>query len=131
MQPPFPLLALGAATLLLTVIGCASRGRALRPTQAGGAGNTPGPLSKANAWYIESSPKAGEKPLSCSFVEFDERGDYLEFEQHRHAYNKIKELGKAGERLVVVIYVHGWKNNSQSGDVTKFNDFLHQLATAP
>src|SRR6185503_7951048 len=36
-----------------------------------------------------------------------------------------------GERLLVVIYVHGWKNNSQSGDVVEFNSFLQRLSTSP
>jgi hypothetical protein len=34
------------------------------------------------SWYIESS--AGNTPVhSCSFVEFDVHGDYVNFEQHQ------------------------------------------------
>lgn len=86
-------------------------------------------LAKAEAWYIESSPVAGELVHSCSFVEFDERGDYLDFNQHRHAYEKIRALAETHEHLIVVIYVHGWRNSGQSGDVVSFNEFLHQVGT--
>jgi pimeloyl-ACP methyl ester carboxylesterase len=85
------------------------------------------PLDKA--WYIESKSNT---PFSCSFVEFDERGDYLSFNQHRHARKKVRELAEKaaldGRYLTLVIYVHGWRNNSESGDVVSFNDFLRQLA---
>jgi len=112
---------LGAAAIVLFLLtGCASRGRALRPTFSR-LGDPPATIKKADAWYIESVPAPGQKPFSCSFVEFDERGDYLDFQQHRHAYTKIKELAQHGERVLVLIYVHGWKNNSQSGDAVEFN----------
>src|SRR5262249_28580236 len=68
---------------------------------------------------------------SCSFIEFDERGDYLDFHQHRHAYQKILELAKSQQPLTVVIYVHGWRHDGQSHDVIAFNEFLRQLADAP
>ena len=122
---------IGATFVLLSIAilgGCATR-RPTRPTN--GVTNDPPPsVKKANAWYIESKPLDSGKPISCSFVEFDERGDYLDFEQHRNAYNKIKQLATNGERLLIVIYLHGWKNNSQSGDVVEFNNFLVRLANS-
>ena len=126
--PTVVLIGLGCFCLFL-VVGCAPRGRPLRPSPAHprySAANA----GLATANYIESRPINGGKPFSCSFIEFDERGDYLDFEQHREAYNIIKTLGTNGERLLVLIYVHGWKNNSQSGDVVKFNNFLERLATS-
>src|SRR5262245_9019816 len=103
---------LAAVLAIFLLTGCASRGRALRPT-FGGTTDPPPSIKKADAWYIESVAVEGRKPFSCSFVEFDERGDYLDFQQHRHAYRKIKELSDAHhERLLVLIYIHGWKNNS-------------------
>jgi len=123
------LLAIVAAGLIV-LSGCAPR-RALRPT-LGKAEDPPTGHQKAHAWYVESLPADGGKPFSCSFVEFDERGDYLDFHQHRHAYTKIKKLSDTHkERLLVVVYVHGWKNNSQSGDVVEFNGFLKQVASLP
>jgi len=116
------------AACIVLVSGCASR-RAMRPTM-GQAGDPPDSVKKSEAWYIESTPQDGQRPVSCSFVEFDERGDYLDFQQHRRAYMKMRELSAHGERLFVVIFVHGWKNNSQSGNVVDFNNFLRQLASS-
>lgn len=80
-------------------------------------------------YYIESQPPKGMKPHSCSFVEFDGRGDYIDFKQHTHAWETVRDLAK-GDRLLLVIYCHGWKNNSQSSDVVRFNDFLGRLASS-
>ena len=50
------------------------------------------------------SPPVGGKPYSCSFVEFDERGDYLDFQQQRRSWQKIKELSyDQREELLFVI----------------------------
>jgi hypothetical protein len=121
---------LAAAVVALFAVGCAPRGHALRPTLTHKA-DPPASIPKGDAWYIESGPVTNGKPTSCSFVEFDERGDYLDFQQHRHAYSKIRDLAQKGERLLVLIYVHGWKNNSQSGDVVRFNSFLQRIAASP
>lgn len=79
------------------------------------------------SWFIESQPTDGASLHSCSFVEFDGHGDYIDFEQHQHAWQKVGELARQ-QPLVLVIYCHGWKNNSQSSDVVKFCDFLGRLA---
>jgi hypothetical protein len=84
-------------------------------------------VPNAEAWYIESKPTGKGLPTSCSFVEFDERGDYLSFHQHVHAYEKVAALAKDNAHLIVVIFVHGWRNNSHSDNVVSFNEFLHQL----
>jgi hypothetical protein len=55
-------------------------------------------------------------------------GDYLLFEQHENAWKRILQLADAGA-VLLVIYCHGWKNNSQSADVLRFNAFLCQLAS--
>lgn len=103
----------------------------MRPTN-GKKGDPGTDVLPADAWYIVSKPTDGSKPYSCSFVEFDERGDYLDFTQQRRSWEKIKELSvDEKEQLLVVIYCHGWKNNSQSGDVVKFNHFLGRLAASP
>jgi len=88
----------------------------------------PATMANAQKWYIESTPKQG-LPHSCSFVEFDERGDYLDFHQHKHAYEKVLALAHDHEHLIVVMFLHGWRNSGQSGNVVDFNEFLHQLAT--
>lgn len=82
--------------------------------------------TKAKSWFIEGRTPAGAA-VSCSFVEFDERGDFLDFAQHTDCQARIRELVDAGP-VLLVLYCHGWKNNSQSGDVAHFNDFLSRLA---
>ncbi len=117
--------------VLTWIAGSASRGKALRKVTVHVGETIPDPprdVPNAQKWYIESiSPKQG-LPYSCSFVEFDERGDYLDFHQHQHAYGKVLALAKQHEHLIVVIFLHGWRNNGQSGNVIDFNEFLHQLA---
>jgi len=97
-----------AGLYLLLRTGFSLNGKPMRfdPTGATGA-------AKSKSWQIEGIAAAGV-PISCSFVEFDERGDFLDFNQHRACQATLKNLAKSG-RLILVIYCHGWKNNSQSG----------------
>jgi len=120
--------------LLTWIAGSASRGVALRKVRVTGpiGENIADPqadLHNSQKWYIKSLPPEKGLPYSCSFVEFDERGDYLDFLQHKHAYQKVIALAQKYEHLIVVIFLHGWRNNGQSGNVIDFNEFLHQLAT--
>jgi hypothetical protein len=85
-------------------------------------------VAKSKSWQIEGIAAAGV-PISCSFVEFDERGDFLDFNQHRACQATLKSLAKTG-KFILVIYCHGWKNNSQSGDVPAFICFLSKFATS-
>src|SRR4051812_22293635 len=81
-----------AATLALIVLailaifllpGCSSAGRPMRfdPQIAG--------LPKAASWFIEGKAPNGAA-ISCSFVEFDERGDFLDFRQHTDCEAKLR-----------------------------------------
>lgn len=79
------------------------------------------------SYYIESSDAPGPK-FSCSFIEFDGMGDYLLFEQHENAWKHLLRLAD-DSTVLLVMYCHGWKNNSQSADVLRFNAFLRQLAS--
>src|SRR5262252_1207397 len=72
--------AIAFSNLLTWLAGHAPRGAASRPAQGQGSTPSQGTPNSA-AWYIESSAVGSELPHSCSFVEFDERGDYLDFEQ--------------------------------------------------
>ena len=115
------LIAIGLLYLLLRT-GFSLNGKPMRfdPGGADAPGN--------RRLYIEGVSAAGV-PISCSFVEFDERGDFLDFSQHKDCQARLKHLAKAGN-LLLVIYCHGWKNNSQSDNVPAFNCFLSKLATA-
>ena len=96
-------------------------GRLMRPKSGRDEGD-----SARESYYIETADTA-EAKFSCSFIEFDGMGDYLLFEQHEDAWKRVLGLAKATP-VLLVIYCHGWKNNSQSGDVLRFNFFLRKLA---
>lgn len=119
------------AVLLLFVLlggtGCATKGKALRPaSNPDNSPRTDAPLATAS--FIETKPDQGPI-VSCSFVEFDERGDYLDFKQHTNAWEKVRSLSATNTNgLILVIYCHGWKNNVHSGDVVEFNNFLIKIA---
>lgn len=134
---PLVFLVLLAVTVVASLFHRTKVGVATR-TQATGSGSSLG-----TSWYIEGvlPEAAGEESkaetrVSCSFVEFDGRGDFLEFDQYQNAYQKVHELAvkktAGGEEtkqpLLMIIYCHGWKNSAQSGDVLKFNEFLIRLA---
>jgi hypothetical protein len=117
------ILAAGSGGYLLLRTGFSLNGKPMRFDPGG----TEAPGNN-KSWYIEGVSAAGV-PISCSFVEFDERGDFLDFSQHKDCQARLKHLAKAGN-LLLVIYCHGWKNNSQSDNVPAFNCFLSKLATA-
>src|SRR5258708_13246801 len=117
----FLVVVLGIYLLLRT--GFSLNGKPMRFDPSSGDGS-----SKTKSWYIEGVSAAGV-PISCSFVEFDERGDFLDFNQHKDCQARLKHFAKAG-KLLLVIYCHGWKNNSQSDNVPAFNCFLSKFATA-
>ena len=68
---------IAVAAAVLAFAGCASK-KAMRPTN-GVKGDFGTDVANGDAWYIESKPSNEGLPYSCSFVEFDERGDYLDF----------------------------------------------------
>ena len=105
----------------MVLSGCAVNGRPMRCDPASN--------KKSLSWYIEGKAK-NNKTISCSFVEFDERGDFIDFQQHQDCENRIKKLVASGP-VLLVMYCHGWKNNSQSEDVLKFNSFLAKIAASP
>ncbi len=83
-------------------------------------------LNPAHSYYIEEEP--GKQLFSCSFIEFDDRGDFLLAEQLRHAQDTVKTLAKSEQPLVLIYFAHGWRNSSQSGNVPGFFGFLRQVA---
>lgn len=120
---------MGAAVLLFACFvllsGCAVNGRPMRFPPSDNKSSPPPSLS----WYIEGKTRTGQT-FSCSFVEFDERGDFVDFRQHRDCEARITNMVAAGP-VLLVMYCHGWKNNSQSEDVVKFNSFLAKIASSP
>jgi hypothetical protein len=89
------------------------------------------PLTQAER--SQSTPSS-PRTFTCSFIEFDERGDYLNFQQHSDEVKWIEDntppKSPDAAPLFVVIYCHGWRHNSQSDDVVRFNDFLGRMSIA-
>src|SRR5438552_3893712 len=114
---------LAAGFLIFLLLGCSINGRPMRFDPRAVGETHP----KGASWFIEGKTSNGA-PVSCSFVEFDERGDFIDFYQHKDCEKQIRSLVESSNKLLLIIYCHGWKNNSQSGDVTHFNSFLAKLA---
>lgn len=136
LSPSIWLLMSASLLGVLLLSQCATVGKPMRfnsePTPETKDAKAKPAAAAKDAWFIETKEKPGGKPYSCSFVEFDGRGDFIDFDQYQAAWKKVKELGKdQGEKLLLVQYCHGWKNNSQSGDVVEFNAFLRLLANSP
>ncbi len=85
-----------------------------------------GPAILGSRLYIESHRPNGPN-YGCSFIEFDGKGGFLNYEQFEKAL-QILEARKAPSNILLVIYCHGWNNNAQSGDVLHFVSFLRQLS---
>ena len=112
-----------AIALIFLLTGYSVNGRPMRFDPASAQGS-----SKAKSWYIEGKTAPGVS-ISCSFVEFDERGDFLDFRQHLDCEARLKGLVERG-KILLLVYCHGWKNSSQSGDVVAFNSFLSRFAAS-
>ncbi len=117
-------------TLAAALGACSTSSQPMRKLPQGSKFLRPGEkpaVSAAESCFIEGRAD-GKAPYSCSFVEFDERGDFMNFAQHKDCAERLDTLAKGGKKLVVIMYCHGWQNNSQSGDVVEFNDFLSLIA---
>ncbi len=62
-----------------------------------------------------------------AFVEFNDQGSELDPSQRAAALNLIREA----PRPVLILYIHGWQNNANSGDVCRFEHFLDELSHFP
>jgi hypothetical protein len=110
---------LSSACLLLVipifaifVAGCASFG----PYHA----NTPDqPFNSVRG------PKDGRYRLA--FVEFGDQGSALDNSQRKAALDVIRRA----ERPLLFVYIHGWQNNADSGDVCRFEHFLDTVSSFP
>jgi len=76
--------------------------------------------------YIESNGNEGPK-YGCSFIEFDGKGGFLDYNQLRNAKLVLKKRAITSN-VLLVIYCHGWNNNAQSDDVIQFMSFLRRLS---
>lgn len=83
--------------------------------------------------------------FTCSFIEFDQHGDFLMEGLHTDAQRKgtpkaryatqlenaltqVRNLARGSKPPLLVFYCHGWHNSAQSNDVIRFQEFLRHLA---
>jgi hypothetical protein len=62
-----------------------------------------------------------------AFIEFGDQGSPLDESQRAAALSVIRK----SERPLLFVYIHGWQNNAESGDVCKFEHFLDTLSRFP
>jgi hypothetical protein len=70
-------------------------------------------------------PKDGRYKLA--FVEFGDQGSALDLSQRTAALKVIHEA----KRPLLFVYIHGWQNNAESGDVCRFEHFIDTVASFP
>src|SRR5579864_2361181 len=107
---------------LLLFCDCASWNTPMRVVEE----RTGNQVPPGDSAYLESHRAAGPN-YGCSFIEFDGKGGFLSFNQFSTAERRLKER-KAKSSVLLVIYCHGWNNNSQSADVLRFMSFLRRLS---
>jgi hypothetical protein len=62
-----------------------------------------------------------------AFIEFGDQGSALDNSQIKAALDVIHQA----ERPVLVVYIHCWQNNANSGDVCRFEHFLDTISSFP
>jgi hypothetical protein len=62
-----------------------------------------------------------------AFIEFGDQGSALDLSQRAAALSVIRK----SERPLLFVYIHGWQNDADSGDVCKFEHFLDTLSRFP
>ena len=70
-------------------------------------------------------PKDGRYKLA--FIEFGDQGSALDTSQRTAALQVIHEA----KRPLLLVYIHGWQNNANSGDVCRFEHFIDTVSAFP
>jgi len=83
-------------------------------------GNTP-----AEPFNSVRGPK--DRRYNLAFIEFGDQGSALDTSQRTAALKVISEA----DRPMLFVYIHGWQNNANSGDVCKFEHFIDTLSHYP
>ena len=70
------------------------------------------------------------KDYLLSVVEFDDQGWFRDREQQERLFNKLEEIGKQQD-MIIVTFVHGWKHNADFCDSNMccFRDMLQQVSS--
>jgi len=62
-----------------------------------------------------------------AFIEFGDQGSALDMSQRVAAINAIRQA----QRPLLFVYIHGWMNNANSGDVCRFEHFIDMISRLP
>jgi hypothetical protein len=62
-----------------------------------------------------------------AFIEFGDQGSALDTSQRAVAISAIREA----QRPLLFVYIHGWMNNANSGDVCRFEHFIDMISRLP
>ena len=62
-----------------------------------------------------------------AFIEFGDQGSALDTSQRAVALNVIRQA----QRPLLFVYIHGWMNNANSGDVCRFEHFIDMISRLP
>ena len=62
-----------------------------------------------------------------AFIEFGDQGSALDTSQRAAALNVIRQA----RRPLLFVYIHGWMNNANSGDVCRFEHFIDMVSRLP
>jgi hypothetical protein len=78
-----------------------------------------------NPYNSVRGPKDGRYRLA--FIEFGDQGSALDNRQIKTALELIHQA----ERPALFVYIHGWQNSAESGDVCRFEHFLDTISRFP
>ena len=83
------------------------------------------PNTSAEPLNSVRGPEDGRYKLA--FIEFGDQGSALDTSQRAAALGMIRET----DRPLLFVYIHGWQNNAESGDVCRFEHFLDTVSRFP
>jgi hypothetical protein len=83
------------------------------------------PNTSAEPLNSVRGPTDGRYKLA--FIEFGDQGSALDTSQRAAALGLIHEA----KRPLLFVYIHGWQNNADSGDVCKFEHFIDTVSRFP
>jgi hypothetical protein len=83
------------------------------------------PNTSAEPLNSVRGPTDGRYKLA--FIEFGDQGSALDTSQRKAALEVIHEA----KRPLLFVYIHGWQNNAESGDVCRFEHFIDTMSRYP
>lgn len=118
--------------IVLLGVGCHVANRRYNPVPNSIVAITPaeGPIDRVDAGCTPSSGKP-----CLAFIEFDEQGEFWDPRQLPEAVALVRRGSTAATPPLVVLFVHGWKNNAdnrpnrKNGNVLGFEGTLEYLAS--